>query len=127
MSTQTNQYLMWGVSLPYEWHEEWEKQHGKPGGFYDQFEDFMDDSAFESTVKHKDGIFCAFDGRDGRFILIGRVIAKAKDGDLLGEGAPLSVPPLTPLEQELIKNSVERHFGIPATADYRHWLFTQFR
>lgn len=124
MSTQVNQFLMWAIHLPYEWHEQWEGEHDDKD-FYESFASYMDDSAFESEVKHRDGIFCLFDGRDGRFIFLGRVIQKAKHGDLLGEGAPLDFPPLTDLEQELIANSVERVFGVKG--EFKHWLVTQLR
>lgn len=110
MSTQTNQYLIYGVRKPFEWSEEWEAREGRD--FYDTFESFMEDSAFSKEVTHKDGIFCIFDGRDGRFILIGRVICKSQDGGLLAEDGPLSLPDFTSLEVELLKDSIERNFGI---------------
>jgi len=123
MSTQINQLLLWAIHLPYKWHEQWEKDHdGKD--FYDEFVSYMDDSAFESTVKHKDGIFCVFDGRYGRFIFIGRVLQKAKDGDMLGD-EPIDFPPLSELEKELIANSAERVFGV--TGEFKHWLVTLYR
>lgn len=125
MSTQTNQYLMWGILLPYKWHEQWEKENKKPDGFYDTFEDFMDDSAFEIKVKHKDGIFCLFDGRDGRFIIIGRVLAKAKDGDMIGDSRPFAIPDIGP-DREAIVQSVIRNFG-PVKGEFQYYFVTVYR
>lgn len=126
MSTQINQYLMWGISLPYKWHQEWEKQNEKPDGFYEEFEDFMDDSAFSADIQHKDGIFCLFDGCNGSFIIIGRVLAKSKDGDHIAEGKPLKIADtLTGLEKELIQNSVKRNFGVEG--EFAHYFVTAYR
>lgn len=123
MSTQINQFLMYGISLPYGWHKEWEKKNGTD--FYETFESFMDDSTFESKVKHKDGIFCLFDGRDGRFIVIGRVIEKAKDGDFIGEEKPITFPEFTDLEKELLAESIKRNFGVEGKLEYI--FVTQYR
>ena len=51
MSTQINQYFMYGILVPYEWRNEWQEKTGK--SFYETFEEFMDDSAFDSKIKHK--------------------------------------------------------------------------
>lgn len=110
MSVQTNQYLLYGVMLPYEWHKEWEKEHGKD--FYETFEPYMDDSAFDEGVNHKDGVFCIFDGMNSRFIAIGRVIDKSKDGELIAEESPIALPEFSDLEEELLSSSITRVFGI---------------
>lgn len=111
MSTQINQYVIWGISLPYK---DAPKACGCDGAdeFYEKFRRFSDDSAYESIVNHEDGIFLLNDGRDGRFTIIGRVLAKAKDGEYLGRDVPFSFEPLTPLEKELIQGSIKRNFGI---------------
>lgn len=109
---------------------EWEKSNPPKEGeddferFYSTFEDFMDDSAYKSEVVHKDGVFMLFDGRDGRFIYLGRVLAKAKDGDLLGD-PPIEVTDLTDLEKEFIRISVERNFGVKG--DFKHHFITVYR
>ncbi len=111
MSTQTNQYFMYGIEKPYEWHREWEKETGKE--FHATFEEYMHDNAFTRKVEHKDGIFCLFDGRDGRYVIIGRVLAKTDDDDpFLGSGKPIVVPDLSDIEREYIEESVFKHFGL---------------
>ncbi len=112
MSTQINQYLMWGVSVPYSWHDEWEKASGGEDSFYDRFEAYMDDSAFNAEIVHKDGIFCLLPCMDESPMVIGRVLAKSSDHDYIANDAPLRMPVLTDLEQELIRESVKRVFGI---------------
>lgn len=110
MSTQTNQFLMWGIKKPYSWHKQWEKETGKE--FNETFESFEEDSAFESTVNHKEGIFYLFDGCNGKYIIIGRVLAKARDGEFLGDDEPIMLHPPTKLEKEFIRNAVVKNFGI---------------
>jgi len=125
MSVQTNQYLIYGVSLPYTFSKEWEKQTGKD--FYETFEDFMDDSAFSRQVNHKDGIFCLFDGMSGRYIVIGRVIEKGDDDDpFIAVGEPLSFDSMCNGDQQAVKESIERNFGIQE-AELKYWLITHYR
>lgn len=117
MSTQTSQFLIWGIQMPYAWHKEWEKANPGKGGsldsFYTHFEPFITDNAHKKEMPaHNDGIMCLFDGRDGRYIIIGRILAYASNGCMIGEDEPVVVKPLTELEQELIRNSVKRNFGV---------------
>lgn len=47
MGTQIVQYLFYGIRLPYEWHEDWERDHtidGVKPDFYQTFEPYMDGS-----------------------------------------------------------------------------------
>jgi len=111
MSTQVNQYFMYGICLPYNWHKEWESETGKD--FHDTFDEFMQDNAFERKVNHKEGIFCLFDGRDGRYIIIGRVLEKSDDDfRYLGSNKPITIPNLTDIEKEYIQNSVKKYFNL---------------
>lgn len=126
MSTQLNQYIIWGKNLPYRWHKEWEAANGKD--FYNHFESYMSDSAFDSKIVHKEGIFCLFDGRDGGYIIIGRVMAKCGDHQWLGE-KPMDLPVFpTDTEKEFIQSAVERVFGLECCAsDFQLWLVTHLR
>lgn len=124
MSTQINQFLIWGIKKPYSWHKQWEEETDIGKEFCETFKSFAEDSAFESTVNHKDGIFCLFDGKNGKYIFIGRVLAKAKHGELLGD-EPIMLRPPTKLEKEFIRNSVVKNFGIDG--DFRLWLVTHYR
>ena len=124
MSVQVNQYLIIGVKKDFNWSKEWEKETGKD--FYDTFEGFMDDSAFKKEINHKDGIFCLYDGMNGKYIIIGRVLAKGCDDyPFIADGEPMCFTQLSVLETELIENSIQRNFGIKE--DLRHWLITHYR
>ena len=124
MSTQTNQYFMYGKLVPYNWHKEWEKETGK--NFHKTFDKFMEDNAYDTITKHKDGIFCLFDGRDGRYIIIGRVLQKTDDDQpFLGSDEPLQVPKMEEHEKIIIEDSVFRHFGLED--DFHHYFVTHYR
>jgi hypothetical protein len=121
MSTQINQYFMYGILVPYKWRNEWEKKTNK--NFYDTFEEFMDDSAFDSKIKHKDGIFCLC--HDYKFIIIGRVLKKSSDGEYLGSDEPISVPLLGFEDKVEIENSVKKHFDLEG--EFNFYFLTYYR
>lgn len=124
MSVQSNQYLIYGICKPGSWRKEWEKETGND--FYATFESFMDDSAFNKKINHKDGIFCLYDGMNGKYVIIGRVLAKGSDEEpFIAYGEPISFTEPTELEKELISNSIERNFGIKE--ELKHWLITHYR
>ncbi len=109
--------------MPYSWGDEWEKANNKE--FYEHFERFMQGSAFKSGVEHFEGIFCLRDGRDGKYIIVGRVFEKTKDGELIGEQNPITLPTLSQLEEELLRAAVKRHLGLEG--EFKFWFVTQFR
>ncbi len=124
MSTQVNQYFMYGIHMPYDWHKEWEGKTGKD--FHNTFEEFMKDNAFNTNISHKDGIFCLFDGRDGRFIIIGRVLAKTTDEDpFIASDEPYKVPQLLPIEEDGIKARVKKYFGLEG--EFNYYFITRYR
>jgi hypothetical protein len=124
MSVQTNQYLIYGLRMPYKWHEQYEKEHNI-NDFYTHFEKFIDDSAFDNKIVHHEGIFCLFDGCSGKYIIIGRVLEKSKDGEFIADGEPVEIFELTDLEKEFIEISVKRNFEIEG--DFNYYLVTQYR
>jgi hypothetical protein len=125
MSTQKNQYFMYGVLLPYKWHREWEAKTGKY--FQETFQEFMDDNSNETGINQIDGIFCLFDGRDGKFIIIGRVLNKSSNEQpFLGDGRPIEVPLLRPEEEEEVMNSVIKHFDID-DPHFTYYFVTKYR
>ena len=84
MSTQVNQYLIYGIKLPYIWGKEWERKTGK--SFYETFENFLNDSAFNDKIAQEEGLTIIFDGMDGEYIFIGYCSAKSGNHEFLGEG-----------------------------------------
>lgn len=124
MSVQTNQYLMYGINVPIKWIKKWEKENPDKD-WYNTFESFMDDSAFNSKVKHKDGIFCLYDGMSGDFLIIGKVLAKSSDGEHLAGDKPLSFDDRPEEEKKAIADSIQRNFGV--TGEIKHWFVTMYR
>jgi len=123
MSTQINQYFMYGILVPYTWRNEWQEKTEK--SFNETFEEFMDDSAFDTKIKHKEGIFCLSAGRDGKFIIIGRILDKSSDGEYLGSGKPITIPELTDIEKEYIEGSVKKHFNLEGKFNF--YFITKYR
>jgi hypothetical protein len=115
---------MYGIAMPYEWHKEWEEKNGKD--FHETFNEFMFDTAFSTQVDHKEGIFCLFDGRDGRYIIIGNVLYKS-DNEIpfLGNDKPIQVPEIDELEKVMIQTNVERYFGL--TGKFHYYFVTHYR
>lgn len=115
---------MYGLLKPYNWRKEWERKTGKD--FYDTFEEFMQDSAYDTVINHKDGIFCLFDGRDGRYIIIGKVLEKTEnDFPFLGSEEPIIVPEIEIADQAEIEDSVYRHFRVEG--DFHYYFVTHYR
>jgi hypothetical protein len=65
MSVVTNQYLILGVKLPYD--------KAVP---YETFEDFID-NGYKPDIIHKNGLACIFDGMNGKYVMLGRIIEKS--------------------------------------------------
>lgn len=80
---------------------------------------------FNKKINHKDGIFCLYDGMNGKYIIIGRVLQKGSDDEpFIANGDPISFTEPTELEKEFISNSIERNFSIKG--DLKHWLVTKY-
>ena len=107
---------MYGISVPYDWHKEWENKSGKD--FHDTFEEFMNEN--------NENIHCLFDGRDGRFLIIGKILEKTEGKQrLLGDEQPLVVPKLTKWDKNTIEKSVKKHFGL--TGDFNFYFVTRYK
>jgi hypothetical protein len=122
MSTQINQYLILGIKAPANWPKKWEKSNpGKDWG--DTFDKYMNDSAYDTKVKHKDGVFMLYDGMSGNYILIGKVYKKSIDGERI-EG-PLCIDDIPTNDKDDIANSIERIFGLKG--DVKWYFVTHYR
>jgi hypothetical protein len=106
---------MYGIRLDYEKYKEDE--------WYDTFEPYLD-SAHED-IKHKDGICVLFDGMDGDYIFIGRVIAKTEKQQLFDGVLNLKEIELFETEQELIQGIIKALFGIEG--EFHHYLIAHWR
>ena len=81
MGIRLNHYIMRGVLCPF-------------GPFRELNEDLEDDlyrysDTTYSGVRHHDGICILFDGMGGKYVAIGRVMAKTENGE--GFGSPMKI------------------------------------
>lgn len=112
------QYFIYGILKPYSWYQEWEKQTGK--NFQEFFADYMNDDV------DTDDISCLFDGRDGKFIIIGKIIERtANDSPYMGNGKPLVIPELSELEKYQIEKRIKKNFDIEGI--FYYYFVTQRR
>ncbi|MHA6476155.1 hypothetical protein ACX1DW_01490 [Stutzerimonas sp. KH-1] len=117
MSVQSNTYIMVGTMAPYD--DFTEEQHEE------QFEPYMD-SPYKG-IHHHNGLCVIADGMGGRYVAIGRVLAKTDDqnGDY-GFSKPFDCTlAMTPELQREVATLIAQHFGFPATV--RLWAFTHYR
>lgn len=94
MSTQVNTYVILGVRLPYV------------NDTYEKYEKYMDD-AFNPRQQ---GLVVLYDGRDGRYIIIGHVVAVTDEG-----GSFDDVIEIEPPKEKLLKSiaaEIKAHFGL---------------
>lgn len=117
MSVQSNTYVMVGVMLPYD--ELTEQQHNDSEAYQD--------SAYKG-IQHHNGLCVIADGMNGRYVAIGRVLAKTDDQngnygiDKPIDGTAAMTPDLHHEVQELLRE----HFEFK-TPDVRVWIFTHYR
>lgn len=69
MSTRFNQYVVLGAKLPYE------------NNTYERFEKF-EDNGYEKVKSHS-GLTSLYDGRDGRYIIVGTVLSRSEVDETL--------------------------------------------
>lgn len=89
MSVQCNTYIVRGALLPYADFKD----------RYDDLEPYMD-SAFKG-VHHHNGLCVIFDGMNGKYVAIGRVLAKT--GNHKGFDAPITVASPCPHGDDMLK------------------------
>lgn len=124
MSTQINQFLIYGISVPKTWPKQWNKDNKHEGkDWYDTFEEFMDDNPFNSRVKHKDGVFMLYDGMSGEYIIIGKVHKKTSDGEFID--GPLCISDLPTEDKDAISESIRRNFGLKG--EMKWYFVTHYR
>ena len=89
MSVQCNTYILRGALLPYADFKD----------RYDDLEPYMD-SAFKG-VHHHNGLCVIYDGMNGKYVAIGRVLAKTENHQ--GFDAPFTVSPATDHEDDMLR------------------------
>ena len=99
-----NQYFMYGISVPYDAYKDW------------------------NLNGDEDNISCLFDGRDGKYLIIGRILEHTTNDDavpLLGYKEPLVVPELGNTDEMIIRNSVGKQFGVGG--EFHYYFITHSR
>lgn len=88
---EINQYIMYGVVVPY--------------------------NKFNSNASiDNDEIQGIFSGRDGKFIILGKVLNQSKK--YFGEDKPFEIPKLTIVDEDIIKSIVFDKYGITGKFNY---------
>lgn len=112
MSVQVNTYIAFGVLLPFDTLSEDD---------YDKYEPYMD-SAFKG-IHHHNGLCVIRDGMNGKYVIIGRVLAKSKVYENFD--SPMT-PNVTPTEIELVGSLITSQFGIE-NPEVKLWIFSHYR
>jgi len=86
MSTQINQYLIVGQKLDFgEFHDKLNNNDPlDPDAWLDDILDKYSDNAFKG-IHHYNGLCVLYDGMNGEFVFIGRVIEKSGNHEMLNK------------------------------------------
>lgn len=126
MSTRTNTYVLYGVKLPYLFG----RQDNDPEGdeWYQRWEPYLD-NGYAETWAEKNGLTAIFDGMNGKWVFIGRVLARSGYDEFLENPVEMV---LTETEKQLIQGLI--HFALekelaPGFAEIpepQFWVFTHY-
>jgi hypothetical protein len=113
MSVQMNTYVLIGDVFDY----------AKLKDRYDELEPYMDDAFY--GIHHHKGLCVIYDGMNGRYVAIGRVLAKTRDGE--GFDAPVQIPLLTPDAEERAALAEQIAALAGQAAQVRHLVISHYR
>jgi len=88
---------------------------------HDIYEPYMD-SSFKG-INHHNGLSVIRDGMNGKYVFIGRVLAKSRVNEHFDYAM---TPEVTPTEIELIGNLISSQFGIEKP-EVKLWIFSHCR
>lgn len=100
MSTQINQYLIYGAKLNSD-------DHIKDDLDYEKFEKF-EDNAFKPDMNNN-GLHCLIDGMNGDYIYIGECLVKSENHEMLES---LEIPKVKKKFKDAVKEKVKIELGI---------------
>lgn len=120
MSVQSNTYVLVGAVLPFD---EFDTIHDDP---YEALEPYMD-SAFKG-IHHHNGLCVLYDGMGGRYIAVGRVLAKSDDQNgNYGFNSPVNLTEESSAElRDEVSDLIVKHLGVQAPLS-REWVLTHYR
>ena len=112
MSTQINQYLMYGAKLNYD-------DYIVDDEGYERFEKFQD-NAFKPDMNNN-GLHCLIDGMSGDYIYIGDCLAKSENHEMLES---FEMPEQNKMYKERVREQVKMELGIDVEMQFHvvtHW------
>ena len=107
MKNTNKEYFVYGLVVPFDWYKEWETMTGK--------DFFLTFSSFINTNENRNNIFSVFKGRDGKFMIIGKIIG------IVSKDNCIQIPTLTETEKQLVCDIIEDHFGGKLTGEYNYY------
>lgn len=108
----SKQYLMYGIVIPYEESLEWELKFNK--NFNETYKKFIRDDVFKLDYD----VPYVFDGRDGKFIIIGIIIDFAVNCKKNDSNKAVVIKELSDSNKLLISRKVSEYFGIIGEFQY---------
>jgi len=107
-----NEYFIYGILLPYDWYQDWEMKTGR--NFNSVFADYIDDNV------DADDMICLFDNRDGKFLIIGKVLKRINDGN------PIIIPEIDDVNIYVIESIIRRKFKIDS-GDFHYYFVKKYK
>jgi hypothetical protein len=114
MSTRVNTYVMVGALFPYDALK----------GAYDRLEPYMD-SPFTMNIEHREGLCVLYDGMNGEYVAIGRVLEKTGNHDFFEY--PIRIAPLGDTERQSLHDDIRRLIQLEGDFSVQHLVISHFR
>lgn len=111
MDRKASKYFMYGIIISYKEYEEKVVNPMK----YSNMRIFLDED---------EDIHGIFTGRDGNFIIIGKVLESMAD-DCDDGNDPLIVPELEAVDMLIIENMIKDRYGF--TGDFHYYFITKYK
>ena len=112
MDRKASKYFMYGIIISYKEYEERVVNPMK----YSNMRIFLDED---------EDIHGIFTGRDGNFIILGKVLESMYDNNGDDSNEPLIIPELEPVDMHIIEKMIENRYGI--TGDFHYYFITKYK
>ena len=112
MNIKASKYFMYGTIVSYKEYEERVENPMK----YSNMRIFLDED---------EEIHGIFTGRDGNFIILGKVLESMYDDREDDTNEPRIIPELEPVDMHIIKKMIEDMYGI--TGDFHYYFITKYK
>ena len=102
-----NSYFVYGVVVPFDFYKVWEEATGE--------DFFLVFSSFINNKENRDNIFSVFKGRDGKFMIMGKIIGAVNENECV------RIPKLSETEKQLVKDAINDQFSGKLTVEYHYY------